>query len=153
MPRLLDGLRLAARLILAGVFLFAGLVKAGAGQQFALTITPFTIIPPDWLPIIANLLPLLEVVAGILILIPRIHPAGSALILTLCLFYVGMLGWALANDIIVACSCFGQDETPSAGKMWLVLWRDVGFAALALFTVIRLPARSLDSARKTPASG
>jgi len=149
----MNALRLGARAILAGVFLCAGLIKAGASQQFAVAIVPFTIIPPEWISPIAHILPIIEVIAGILILVPKIHPAGSVMILTLCVFYISMLGWALANDIIVDCGCFGNDSTPSATKMWASLWRDMVFAAMALFALVRLPARNPGSGQKIPASG
>ncbi len=41
----------------------------------------------------------------------------------LCLLFIAVLGWALANGIIVSCACFGQDETPSAAKMAMSLIR------------------------------
>ncbi|HEY5780050.1 MAG TPA: MauE/DoxX family redox-associated membrane protein [Terrimicrobiaceae bacterium] len=120
------------RLGLAGVFLYSGLVKASASAQFAIALTPFTLIPQTWLGPLSILLPLLEIACGALILAPRTKRIGAGLIFGLCLVFVTVLGWALANGIIVSCSCFGQDEQPSAAKMTLAIVRDVLLAGLAL---------------------
>lgn len=120
------------RLGLAGVFLYSGLVKASASAQFAIALTPFTLIPQTWLGPLSALLPLCEIAGGGLILAPRTKRIGAGLIFGLCLVFVTALGWALANGIIVSCSCFGQDEQPSAAKMTLALVRDVLLAGLAL---------------------
>jgi hypothetical protein len=47
-----------------------------------------------------------------------------------------VLSWALANGIIVSCSCFGQDDQPSAMKMMLALGRDLFLAGLALVVIL-----------------
>ncbi len=122
---------LVARLFLAAVFLYAGIVKASASAHFAVTLIPFTILPQEWIGHIAHLLPLAEILAGLLLLWSRTAPYGAALILLLCAGFITLLTWALSNDIIVACACFGQDETPSAEKMQMAIGRDVFLALVA----------------------
>ena len=56
---------LCMRLALAGVFLYAGLVKAGASQQFAVALLPFTFVPPDWTLPLAHGLACTEILAAI----------------------------------------------------------------------------------------
>ncbi len=123
---------LAARIVLAGVFLYAGIIKASASAHFAVTLMPFTILPQDWIGLIAFALPLVEILAAILLLIPRTSPYGAALALLLSVAFISLLGWALHNEIIVACGCFGQDETPSAEKMQMATGRDVVLSVVAL---------------------
>ncbi len=62
---------LAMRLILGGVFLYSGLVKASSSAQFAIALAPFTFLPTTWFRPVAVLLPLCEMVAGVLVLTPR----------------------------------------------------------------------------------
>jgi hypothetical protein len=57
---------------------------------------------------------------------------GASLILGLCIIFAIALGWALANGIIVSCSCFGDDDEPSATKMGIALLRDLVLAGLAI---------------------
>lgn len=122
---------LVLRVVLGAVFLYAGVVKTSASAQFALTLVPFTFLPPVWLPGIALILPGIEIAAGLAILIRPTRRIGAALIFLLCLVFCIVLAWALANGIIVSCSCFGRDETPSAWKMMLALGRDVLLALAA----------------------
>ena len=121
----------AVRLVLAGIFLYAGLIKASGSAQFALALAPFTIVPPAWITPLAQLLPLAEILAAVLILIPATKRLGATLILLLCLTFLAALTWALANGIIVDCACFGPESTPSAGKMTIAVVRDVVLAMLA----------------------
>lgn len=126
---------LACRVGLAAVFLYAGVAKASSSAEFLLALAPFTFVPVTWLGPIARLLPLAEILGAILILPRRTRRAGAAVLLALLLVFIGVIGWALANGIIVACSCFGVDETPSAWKMALALGRDVVLAAMAAFVL------------------
>jgi uncharacterized membrane protein YphA (DoxX/SURF4 family) len=126
----------AIRLFLAGIFLYSGVVKASSSAQFALALAPFTLIPEIWIRLLSVLLPCAEIAGGALILVPRTKTIGACLVLGLCLAFASALGWALANGIIVNCSCFGQDERPSAAKMTLALTRDVFLAALAFIVLL-----------------
>lgn len=129
------------RFLLAGVFLYAGLVKSLSSAEFALALIPFTIIPAAWIGTIARVLPLAEIGAAVLLLLPGTRRLGALAIGGLCLLFIAALGWALANGIIVSCSCFGKDEAPSAMKMALALGRDV-LLALAALAVFLPPTRS-----------
>jgi hypothetical protein len=106
--------------------------KASASAQFAVALLPFTFVPESWRLPLSIVLPVSEIAGGALILAPWTQRIGALLILGLCLLYIAALGWALANDIIVSCSCFGREEQPSVAKMSLALLRDVFVAALAL---------------------
>jgi len=136
---------LAARIVLAGVFLYAGIIKASASAHFAVTLMPFAILPQDWISLIAFTLPIVEILAALLLLWSPTAPYGAAIVLLLSLAFITLLGWALHNEIIVACGCFGQDETPSAEKMQLAMARDglIALVALALlFEKMLLASRS-----------
>ncbi len=133
----------ATRMVLAAIFLYAGIVKASASEEFALALVPFTIIPEAWAGLFAVTLAWTEVGAGLMILLPRINRAGSALILFLALLFAGVLGWALASGIIVSCGCFGEDTPPSAQAMLVAIIRDAAIAAAAGFTLIFRPEKSV----------
>jgi hypothetical protein len=66
-----------------------------------------------------------------LIVIPRTKRLGAFIILGLCILFITALSWAMANGIVVSCSCFGEEEQPSLAKMTLSLLRDIVLAALA----------------------
>jgi len=146
----------ALRFLLAGLFLYAGLVKASASAQFALALVPFTIIPATWLGPIALILPLVEILGGLFLLLPSTKRIGAAVILALCIGFVTILAWALTQGIIVSCSCFGRDDAPSAYKMALTMARDVLLAAAALAIYfedrLRPQTHTPGTSQKTPAN-
>jgi len=127
---------LTVRFILGGTFLFSGAIKASASEEFALALVPFTILPPAWTGVFAVTLAWTEILAGLLVVLPRVHRIGSAMIFLLTILFIGVLTWALSSDIIVSCGCFGGDEPPSARAMQLAILRDVGIACAAAFTLV-----------------
>jgi putative oxidoreductase len=133
---MIKALVLLLRTTLAVIFIYAGTIKASASQQFAVALAPFTFIPPEWTGVLAVALAWTELAAGILILLPKIHRLGAFLIIALCLLFIGVLGWALMNGIIVSCGCFGEDDSPSAGKMLLTMGRDVLILAGATAVIV-----------------
>jgi uncharacterized membrane protein YphA (DoxX/SURF4 family) len=127
---------LALRVILAGIFLYSGLIKASASAQFAIALAPFTLVPETWIRPLSILLPLSEIAAGLLILVSPTKHIGAGLIFLLCVLFAMVLSWALANGIVVSCSCVGRDDQPSAMKMMLALGRDLCLAGLALVVIL-----------------
>lgn len=137
--RMVNNIIFFLRLILGGVFLYAGIIKAEDGQAFTIALMPFTIIPSGWTGFLAFALAWTEIGAGILILSPRIYPIGAAIIVGLSLVFMSVITWALASGIIVSCGCFGAEEAPSAGKMVLAILRDAFFLSSAL-AILFLPS-------------
>ena len=135
-----NAVMLCLRVALAGLFLYAGAVKAGASQEFAIALMPFTFVPPDWTMPLVLTLAWLEIIAAIFLLLPRVFPLGAALVGSLCVLFIGVLSWALSNGIIVNCSCFGSDDSPSAWKMLLAIGRDILLlgAATAILVLPRI---------------
>lgn len=129
---------LLLRLILGITFLYAGIVKASASQAFAIALLPFTFIDTTWTGPLAMGLAWMEILAGVLVLTPKIHEAGAAMIAGLCAVFIAVLSWALWNGYIVSCGCFGEDMAPSVGKMLLAIGRDI-FLLAAAVAIIALP--------------
>lgn len=130
--RPLSVLTIFLRLLLAGIFLWAGLVKAGASEQLTLTIATLGLVPDTWIWPIAVILPWAEILAAVLLLVPYTVRIGAIAIFGLCLLFAGVIASALFRGLIVDCSCFGEG-TPSADKMILTVVRDVVLAGLAAF--------------------
>ncbi|MGC1479391.1 MAG: MauE/DoxX family redox-associated membrane protein [Chthoniobacterales bacterium] len=125
-----------SRLLLAGLFLTAGLIKAGASEGFAITIATFSILPPTIVTAFANLLPWVEILAALLLLIPPTARLGAALAALLLFTFIGALAWALSQGLIVDCGCFGESP-PSLSKMVVALVRNVILLALTLALAVR----------------
>ncbi len=124
------------RLTLAGVFLYAGFVKMGPSERFAITVAQFTFVPPVLIGLLAASLGWIEIATGGLLLVSRTKRIGAALAAGLLLLFIAALAWALQQGLIVDCGCFGEDPSPSRGKMLFALGRDVvllGFTAVVLW--------------------
>jgi uncharacterized membrane protein YphA (DoxX/SURF4 family) len=129
---------IAIRVVLGVIFLYAGLVKASSSQQFALGLVPFTFLPVGLTGLLAVAIAWSEVVAGVLILLPRVYLAGAAMIGGLVLLFITALSWALWNGIVIPCSCFGDGAEASVEAMIMAIVRDVfilaGVVVLALLS-------------------
>jgi uncharacterized membrane protein YphA (DoxX/SURF4 family) len=126
-----------ARAVLAGLFFYSGFVKAGASEEFMVTLAPFTFVPADLVESLAMFLPWFEVVLAVCLLIPRATRWAAFATVVLMALFTGVLTWALANGIVVACGCFGSDPSPAAWKMMLAIARDVLIGAVALWLALR----------------
>lgn len=126
-----------ARAALAILFFYSGVVKASDSNQFLVTLAPFTFVPDLWLLPLALGLPWFEILLGLGLLLPWTTRWAAAATALLMVLFIGVLWWALANDIVVSCGCFGEDETPSRSKMVAVIARDAVIGLLAAWLAIR----------------
>lgn len=118
-------LRWLCALVLGGIFLSSGLLKAGASEQFALAIIGFDLIPPRWAPWAAGTLSLLEVILGLAVLWPRTQRWAAGALMALCGLFIFVIARALSYGWVVDCFCFGSSDLPTQGKMILAIGRDV----------------------------
>ncbi|MCH9031916.1 MAG: DoxX family membrane protein [candidate division Zixibacteria bacterium] len=131
--RLIDNpqLILLLRLAVAGIFIYAAYSKILDPAAFAKSVNNYHIIPGPAVNIFALTLPWIELVAGLGILLGFWRRASSLLInLMLVVFTMAVL-IAISKGINIDCGCFTQNPEV-AGDMWGVVWRDLGFIALAL---------------------
>lgn len=113
---------LGLRLVLGGVFLYAGITKIGNPQAFADSIATFKVLPEQFISIIALGLPPFEVLLGLMLVVGWNVRAASLGITALAIVFAISLGQAIARGLSVDCGCFGSGE-PSALKTWLSLGR------------------------------
>ncbi len=123
---------LIARMLLAAVFLIAGLAKLAdlAGSQQAMRDfgVPARLANP-----FGVLLPLAELVTAVAMLLPlSAWWGGLGALLLLLLFVVG-IGYNLARGRQPECHCFGQLHSAPAG--WPTLIRNLVLAAIAAVVV------------------
>ena len=119
---------LTARLLLAAVFLVAGIAKladlAGSRQALRDFGVPARLADPFGL-----LLPLAELAVVVVLLLPATAWWGALGAVALLLLFVGGIGYNLARGRQPECHCFGQLHSAPAG--WPTLLRNLVLAALA----------------------
>ncbi len=98
----------AARLIVAGVFLYAGVGKALDPAGFADAIGNYRLAPYPVAVALSLYLPWLEIIGGAGLLWGRTR-RGAALVLgALCLVFAAVATSALVRGLDIACGCFGS---------------------------------------------
>lgn len=117
------------RLLLGGVFLWAGAVKALDVTAFAGQVAAYQLLPYSWNYAVAAMLPYVELLAGGLLMGNlRVKPAALLTALLNALFVVVLVS-VLARGLNIDCGCFG----PDAGTTPLqALGRDLVLLALAV---------------------
>lgn len=119
------------RLLLGGLFLYAGLVKGQDVTAFARDLAAYQLLPYAFNYLVAATLPYVEVLAGALLLLGR-NVRGAALLLALLtLVFIAAILSALLRGLEIDCGCFGSG---AATPLWLALLRDFGILVLAHFS-------------------
>ena len=142
---------LIGRILLAGIFLAAGIAKLREPWlQFAISINTFKIVPDSLLEPIARTLPWFEVVVGLAILSGIGLKWTSTLASIILAGFLSLLIRSLALGLDVDCGCFGSGE--HLGPMTIA--RDSIMLILSLAVTIgafRLGKSTSSSARSIPA--
>jgi uncharacterized membrane protein YphA (DoxX/SURF4 family) len=96
------------RVAIALLFIYAGVVKAADPGHFIAQIEAFHLVPYMTAYIMAHLLPMMEIVCGILLLTMRYTCAASLILILLTALFIGVLTTLKAAGSSVAdCGCFG----------------------------------------------
>jgi len=120
-----------SRLVLAAVFIYAGVVKANAVVDFAGQIANYQILPYAWNYLIASILPYLELLCGILLLLNmRVRPA-ILILFVLNIIFMLALSSAIIRGFDINCGCFKPDSVNPTTPL-AALWRDGGLLVLMI---------------------
>lgn len=114
----------AIRVIVGGLFIYAGLAKLMDPHAFLKAIASFQILPSALVGPLAIALPAIELVAGTAWIIGRWPRAAATIILGLCLVFLGALGLAILRGVSADCGCFAGLGAGST-SLGLALLRDV----------------------------
>ena len=127
------GVRLAFRLVLGGLFVYAGAVKVLEPLAFAQNVRNYQLVGQSLSFVAAIILPWLEILAG-LALILGVWTRGAALVVTgLLVFFIVLTAVTMARGLDVDCGCFGSLSRKSG---WSVVLEDLGMLALGLALLI-----------------
>ena len=106
-PTIIQYLQIAGRVLVAAVFLIAGLAKIGDPMGLYVEIEHYRLLPETAGRVLAIYLPWLELACGGALLHPRWFKAGACVgVSVMALFSFATL-WAWQHDINVVCGCFG----------------------------------------------
>lgn len=129
---------LVARLLLVGVFGWAGLGKVGDPAASVRAVRAYRILPEAFVHPFAYGLPFFEIALAVLLLVgigTRLVAVVSGLLL---LVFIGGVASAWARGLAIDCGCFGGggQVDPGATRYVQEILRDVGFLAAAAWLVV-----------------
>lgn len=118
-------LYLIVRLILGGVFIYAGATKIGDPAGFAADIDQYGLVTWRMANLIARTLPTIEIVAGLGLILDI--KGSLAIIVAQLLGFVAILSYAIHLGLDIDCGCFGpgDPEAEASGGLWDTLIRDL----------------------------
>jgi putative oxidoreductase len=120
----IDWLRLALRLILGGVFIYAAWDKFIHPDYFAENILDYEMVPKSLVNLMAVWLTALELVLGICLLAGFWTRSVALLLGGLCAVFIGAIAFTLLRGIpLHACGCFST-ESGAGLRDWLSLWQE-----------------------------
>jgi uncharacterized membrane protein YphA (DoxX/SURF4 family) len=116
------------------IFIYAGISKLSAPKAFARILSLYGLIPDSLLPVVAIGLPVLELMAGIgVILAIR---GGLSLMFSLLLLFVTVLWYGILKNLDVDCGCFSAEELKGQAGLWEAFYRDLVMLGAALFLFV-----------------
>jgi len=95
-------------LVVAGVFIYAGVVKAFDPIRFASDIDNYKILPWAMSVRLAFYLPWLEIFCGIALIARRLYVGGLSLLTPLVLIFLVATIAAKVRGLDITCGCFGH---------------------------------------------
>lgn len=126
-----------ARLVLAGVLLAAGGLKAIDPQASVAAVRAYEVLPPDAETMVGWGLPFLEIAVGLLLVAgvaTRIVAAATALLFIVFITAVASVG---LRGLSIDCGCFGGGGTVAPGQTAYTgeILRDTTLLLLALWLI------------------
>ena len=119
------------RLGLGVIFVWAGLAKLSDPEAFANIISAYELVPEGLLVPVAIGLPVLELVAGLgLILDVR---GSLSITFGLLVMFAFVLWFGILKDLDIDCGCFSADELREHGALRLAFYRDLGMIVAVLY--------------------
>ncbi len=126
-----------SRLIVGGIFIWAGVLKIIDPLEFAQTITNYRVFP-RWLAFaLALILPWAEVLSAALLISGVLRRSSALLIALMLTGFIGLVASAVWRGIDTACGCFGS--LSSKADLRLILM-DAVLLLLTLNVLLARPA-------------
>lgn len=122
---------IAARVVLAAVFILAAVPKILAPHDFALAVLRYQMVPYPLVNLMAIFLPWVELVAGAAILVPRFSRGAMVILVALLAVFAVAISVNLVRGVDMACGCFTVDPDAERIGWWNVV-RNLALILLGL---------------------
>jgi len=96
------------RLVVGGVFIWAGLLKIFDPLGFAQNIANYRVFPQGISFFLALFLPWIEVICGVFLIVGILRGASSLLLSGLLSVFLALIALTILRGIDIDCGCFGS---------------------------------------------
>lgn len=101
------------RLIVGGVFIYAGALKVIDPARFAKDVDNYHLLPPGVVAAVALYLPWLEILCGLALAIGVLRVGATLLLGGMLVAFIVALSSAWARGLDINCGCFGHGASKS----------------------------------------
>ena len=128
-------LNLLGRLVLGGVLLLAGYLKAKSPAEAAMSVRAYEVLPISLANTLGYILPWLEIGAGLLLIIGVAVKKSAIFGGALMVLFIIAIGQAWARGLSIDCGCFGSGGAvaPENTQYLQEILRDLGLALIAVY--------------------
>lgn len=99
------------RILLGGVFVYAGVLKGLDVEAFAGQVATYNILPYHWNMVVAAILPFIELIVGLHLVFNRWTRASALVVGGLCGTFFLILASVLVRGMEIDCGCFGPQDS------------------------------------------
>jgi uncharacterized membrane protein YphA (DoxX/SURF4 family) len=138
-PAVRPWLATVARLVLAGVFLYAGASKVGDLAESGRAVGAYDLMPAATARAVGAALPFVELALGVLLLVGLATRLAAAVASGLLVVFIAGVSSAWIRGLSIDCGCFGGGGQLAAGQRPTYGWevtRDVALLLVALLLVV-----------------
>ncbi len=128
---------LLARIVVGGVWLWAGLLKVTEPEASVSAVRAYQLLPTGVADAVGNVLPMLEVVLGACLLLGLLTRVAGGLSALLQVAFIIGIASVWVRGISISCGCFGDGgaDPDAIGKYPWEIARDSGLLLLSLLVV------------------
>ncbi|WP_310964267.1 MauE/DoxX family redox-associated membrane protein [Nocardioides terrisoli] len=132
---------LVARLLVGGVWIAAGVIKLPHPEASVAAVRAYQLLPLSTTNFVGHLLPIVEVLIGVVLVLGVLVRLGGVLSALLQLAFIIGISSVWARGIPIDCGCFGNGGATSwahakATYPWEIA-RDVGLFLVSAYMVVR----------------
>lgn len=130
---------LAARLVLGGTLLAAGVLKVSHPYTSAAAVRAYRLLPNGLASVVGQVLPWVEIGISLALILGLGVRFSSVVAGLLMVMFIGGIGSAWARGLTIDCGCFGGGGQVAAGatKYWQEIGRDLGLILIAGYLIWR----------------
>ena len=132
---------LLARILMAGIFVYASIHKIVYPDEFYGAIMNYQILPQYCAYALAYMLPMLEMSVGLALLSRKFLYPSLVIVSGMLLIFIAAIASVWLRGLDISCGCFGEGNS---GEYFEVIVRDIFLLLLCMIIFLLNPRKELD---------